>query len=174
MSYKLVNPYIKGDFDSTFKASTPLKAADKCWTELSQYFTNNVPKFAFTLERTTDGKFFHFSINEKQTGSSVDYKIAEIKMKEQDEKILRNKLDNMESGEMSGGKHKHKDDDDSSSEYGMYSFYNHLRNFHNYGMPFYYFWYSPLPYTYDTCFIPTFRVPIVPYIEIQTASWIIT
>ncbi len=172
-TFKLVNPYIKGDFDCNFDGSTPISAAKKCWSELSQYFTNNIPKFAFTMQDVKTGGFSHFVVNEKKEGDDVDFKIKKVTMHKKNEKILQEKLKNMENDTMSGGKHKkHCDcEDDSDSEIDY--FYQSLKGFHNYGMPFKWFWYAPTPYRTSSCFIPTFTMPISPYIQIDTLTWYI-
>lgn len=171
-TFKLVNPYVKGDFDNQFKASTSLSAAKKCWTELSQYFSNNIPKFAFTIQETQSGGLSHFVVNETKEDEEVDFKIKEVTMHKKNEKLLKEKLKNIEEEGMSGGKrcsHCKDNCDDDSDE--IDHFYKSIKGFHNYGMPFYWFWYAPTPYRTSSCFIPSFTMPISPYIQIDTLTW---
>ena len=82
---------------------------------------------------------------------------------------------------MSGGEHhkhhkhhEHKEDDSSSScssseEFNMYKMIRKYRQQTN--MPFYWWWYSPIPYQFDTFFVPTFTAPLSPYFEVVTTNW---
>ena len=64
-NFRLVNPYIEGDFNKVYSGKTAQTAARNVWENLSKHITNNVPKFAFTLERVNDGELFHYMIQEK-------------------------------------------------------------------------------------------------------------
>jgi hypothetical protein len=69
-SYTLVNPYIEGSMRTKFKAGSSLEAAKLAYEELSQYFSNNVPRFLFSLKKTgSDDDFFHFQVLEKINNS---------------------------------------------------------------------------------------------------------
>ena len=49
--YKLVNPYIVGNMNTTFSGNSPLEAATNAYKELSQYFNNDIPQFYFTMQK---------------------------------------------------------------------------------------------------------------------------
>jgi hypothetical protein len=71
-SYTLVNPYIEGSMRTKFKAGSSLEAAKLAYEELSQYFSNNVPRFLFSLKKTgsdSDNDFYHFQVLEKINNS---------------------------------------------------------------------------------------------------------
>ena len=40
--YKLVNPYIKGEFETKLKAKNSIEAAKSFYNNLSEHFNNNV------------------------------------------------------------------------------------------------------------------------------------
>jgi hypothetical protein len=168
--YKLVNPTIKGDLNTTVSANTPTAAANKFWQKLSKYFTNNVPLFAFSLENTNDNKLSHFTVKEVLVDdNNAEYKIKQmdLKLKKEDEEALRKNIDQAEK-KMNGGKaiYDNNNNNDHSDDENKYK-YNSIKN--NISQPITWWWYTPAPYTYklETVFIPTFAVPLTPYIEIQ-------
>src|SRR5438105_13143025 len=122
-NYKLINPFIEGSLKCHFNGDDNLDAAQNTWNTLSKYITNNVPKFAFTLENTKDGTLSHFLVKETMNGNdSVKYKILEL----DDYNNLGNINDFksrfskfIDSRKLSGGKkhrkHKHNREDDGSS-----------------------------------------------------------
>ncbi len=181
--YRLINPVIKGEFSVSFSGKSGIEAASNAWSSLSSYITNDVPKFAFTMEKESDGSLHHFLLKESSSGKGdANYEITELdlKLKPQDEKKFRKKISDSASDpkEMSGGKHKKhhhdsKDDDSSSSSSSSSSVYSALSLYKNRmrSLPISYWWYDPFVYNVESVFIPTFVVPINPYIEIATVSW---
>lgn len=89
-TYQLVNPHVLGTMRTQFKASTPLAAASKAWAEMSQYFSNNMPSFNFTMQEVKGSKgqvgggsrssYHHFRVTEKRHGDSASYKLTETKV----------------------------------------------------------------------------------------------
>ena len=136
-SYKLVNPYIIGSMETTFKGGNSLEAANQAYKELSQYMGNSMPEFQFSLKKMSkDGKvgggsensFRHFQVHEKKEGgSNISYSISEIEMNPKvDIKHFQeslNKVANQDAKLNGGGKKKYvkgndyEDDDDNLSDY---------------------------------------------------------
>ena len=179
-NFQLVNPYVEGDFKTIFTGKTSYDAAQKAWDGLSEYLTNNVPKFGFTLERMNDHKLVHFVVKENIKDGLVDYKLIEHQIDMTNEEInhLREKINNFRK--QSGGrkrkspKDKKDDSDDSDSSESsdsseVYSKVKYNKYMHQ-SQPILYMWYNPLVYRFDNLFIPTFTVPLTPYIEIELSS----
>ncbi|AYV82072.1 MAG: hypothetical protein Homavirus5_14 [Homavirus sp.] len=169
--YKLVNPHIEGEFKSLFTEKSHFDAAQKSWEKLSSHFTNNIPLFAFTLERLKDNQLFHFTVKEDIKDNMVEYKITEIKPKlsVEEETQFKKTLKNMEGGRSRKHRYDDDDDDDSSSTTEIYkkAKYNSMIRK---SQPITWWWYTPTPYKLDTFFVPTFAVPLTPYVEIQYAN----
>lgn len=183
--YELINPYIVGDMATIYKGQTPLKAANKAWSKLSSYFNNDVPQFSFTLKNIEGGSLFHFNVNEKNSNGNVDYELTEFKISKKDEDIIKQKVGHLKDGNYKVLKGGRRDADSSSSsssssssEYtnfnngpcNIFPFYNCL-NKTIYNTPIFYWWYAPIAYKSDSCFIPTFHSYITPYLELQTTNW---
>lgn len=175
-NFQLVNPYIEGDFKSVFSGKSSYDAAQKAWDSLSEHLTNNVPKFGFTLERMNDKKLVHFVVKENINDGLVDYKLIEHNVEMSDDEVsrLQDKVDNFRK--QSGGRRKKRDDSDSESHEldlsdssEVYSKVMYNKYLHQ-SQPIVYMWYNPLVYRFDTLFIPTFTVPLTPYIEIELSS----
>jgi hypothetical protein len=184
MSYKLINPSIEGKLKTSFKAKYDLDAANKAWTAVSQYISNNVPKFAFTLENTKDGSLSHFIVKEKLNGKNASFNISKLKLDvdSKKEKEFKNRI-----AKQAGGKkhHKeHKEDDSSSDSSSSSSDIQLLSPFSPFGLntfgpnmtvysdlPISYWYYDPYYYNLDSLFIPTFVYPLTPYMEITTLNY---
>lgn len=165
-TYKLVNPYIKGDFKCEYSGSSALDAARKCWSNLSEYFTNNIPSFAFSMQK--GGSYYHFSVSEDVTDEGmVNFSIKQLS-NIKNETTLKDKLKAVKSGKLRGGK-KGKKDDDSDSDSDEEELYNRLRyeRIKKSSNAIYYWWYYPNVYTRDFFYVPTFTYPLTPYIEID-------
>ncbi len=174
--YELINPYIEGEFDRTFNGKSHNDAGKAAWEAISQHVTNNVPRFAFTIRKVSDGTLHHFEVSEQVEGETVDYNLNKLSLKttkkqEGEFNSCFNKFKN--SKLMTGGRRHHKkrgdDDDDSSStsdsdsDGAIYNQLNFYRNI-NGQMPIYYWWYYPSWYNFSNIFIPTFTG--TPYIDI--------
>lgn len=79
-NYEMINPVIQGKLKTTFKATSDLDAANKAWSSVSKYISNNVPKFAFTLKNTKDGSLCHFSVEETKKGKEASFNISKLSL----------------------------------------------------------------------------------------------
>lgn len=162
-SYKLVNPQIRGTLNTEFKASNSLKAADYAYQSLSKHFSNNIPNFYFTLQKSDDNDYKHFKVTEKKIKNDEEklecqYEITPIKADS-------NRLN----------KFKQKGGDkiiDVFIENDLYTpTYSVLKptqyEFKVLQQPIYYYYYDPILYKIDNLYIPTFLEPIKPYIYID-------
>ena len=198
VNYRLFNPYIKGEFKNLFSGKTPSDAAQTAWKELSSLFTNNVPRFAFSLERVSDNSLYHFLVKESIEDDMVDYEINELKVKATKKELdgiraSKKKFDNNMNGGGKGGKSKRKrkrrrkkkyeddddddedyydDDDDSDSDEELEDLYDKIRmqKYLHQDQPIFYWWYNPLLYKIDSFYIPTFVAPLSPYVEIAVTD----
>ena len=104
-TYKLVNPYIKGEFKTKLKTKNSIDAAKKFYKNLSEHFNNNVPRYYFTIQKGSSGKgkYYHFEVREKKVNEEVSYSIRPYKVKGKDniEGFLKNF--NKFKGRLSGG-----------------------------------------------------------------------
>jgi hypothetical protein len=180
--YKLVNPYIKGEFETKIDAKNSVEAAKLFYKNLSEHFNNSVPKFYFTIQKggSGSGKFYHFEVKEKKTKESVDYSIKPYEIKGEEE-AMKNYLNNFENfkGRYNGGARKgsrrssrrssrHLDDDVSSESD---DFYREAKSYVPVtSQPIYYMYYDPLVYKVDTVFFPTFYAYATPYLVFNTRT----
>jgi len=182
--YKLVNPYIKGEFESKLEAKNSIDAAKQFYKSLSEHFNNSVPKFYFTIQKggSGKGKFYHFVVNEKRKNGEVDYNIKPFEIKDEN-KAMQNYLSNFENfkGRYNGGARstkrgskrsskrssrrgsKHSMYDDSTTDSSEY-----YREATTYvpvvSQPFTYMYYDPILYQVDTVFFPTFYSYNTPFL----------
>ncbi len=179
--YKLVNPYIKGEFESKVDAKNSIDAAKQFYKSLSEHFNNSVPKFYFTIQKggSGKGKFYHFVVNEKRKNEEVDYNIKPFEIKDEN-RAMKNYLSNFENfkGRYNGGakqgrrsskrssskrSSRRKDDDSSSTDSSEY-----YREATTYvpvvSQPFTYMYYDPIVYQVDTVFFPTFYSYNTPFL----------
>lgn len=185
--YRIVNPFFVGGMDANFNAANQDEAAGEAWSTVSKYIVNNVPQFAFTLERTSDKKLYHYLVKEKTSGKEVNYTIEPLKMsldkKHEDE--FRNKLSRVANNTdpLGGGaSRKSKDDSsssssstDSSSDSTSEDVYDKIKRYKTRSnSPMVYMWYDPLLYAVSqvvqSVYVPVFTVPIAPYMEINISS----
>ncbi|ARF11001.1 hypothetical protein Hokovirus_3_274 [Hokovirus HKV1] len=167
MNFTLVNPYIEGSFEKSYKAKSALEAANNCWSSLSKHLVNHVPQFAFTMKNTKTGGYSHFHVKEhKNKKDKIKYTLEEI----QDQNINSKDLDlhlnkNQEHNKnLIGGRNRHWDDDSSDDSFDDY--YKYKRYPLTPLMPISYWSYYPACYRIDYLYIPTFIAPIAPYINI--------
>tara|TARA_A100001015_G_C14916086_1_gene682409 strand:- start:747 stop:1163 length:417 start_codon:yes stop_codon:yes gene_type:complete len=119
-SYNLVNPYIKGSFETGFKGKTELDAASKAWESLGKNIKQSLPKFSFTLERSSDKKLFTFTVKESVSDGLIDFKLGRSKptKSRKRQNAFKNKLKQLrklDKKQKGGSKGKKKKKDDSSS-----------------------------------------------------------
>ncbi len=182
-NYKFVNPHIEGDFKNLFSGKNHIDAARTAWEKLSANFTNNLPQFAFTLEKVGDGKLYHFLVKEKITNGSVTYKINGIELNPIEINRLREKISVIQLG---GRRKKDKnikitkveidddddeldlDDEDELDDSDSDDMYNMIRYGKRITGPIKYWMYDPIAYArfMETFYTPNFIVPITPYVEI--------
>ena len=175
--FKIVNPHIEGTFNTEINASSSHDAAEQFWVQLSKHITNDTPRFAFTLQ-SGEGDFNHYMVREKKNADEVSYVIDSLAIK--NEKALnefKNKLKTFET--MEGGKHHHKKskkskkskkyDDSSSSDFEEDDYFErYYRNAFKPTQVVSYWWYTPYIYGLKDIFIPTFKLPLLPYVNIWT------
>jgi hypothetical protein len=187
--YKLVNPYIKGEFESKIDASNSLSAAKTFYKSLSEHFNNSVPKYYFTIQKggSGKGKFFHFEVKEKKKGDEVNYAIKPYKITNE-EKAVEQFVENFDkfkgrfNGKKGGAKkarrgsknktkskRSQKVSESSSSEEDSYDFYREAKSYVPVtSQPLYYMYYDPLVYRLDSVYLPTYYAYATPYIEYAT------
>lgn len=179
-NYKLVNPCIGGNMNTIYSGKSHLDAAKNTWVNLSQYLTNSVPRFAFTLEKTSDGKLHHFLVSEKaDAGKKTSYSISSLDINlsskqsnafKNDVKDIQAKLNAEDGDEQDGGdkkKHRYRDDDSSSDSELEDAIRLMKYKVAQKAQPIYYWWYNPLVYNAVDLYIPTFTVPLSPYVHIN-------
>lgn len=92
--YKLVNPVIFGNFDTTIKAGSVNNAANELWNNLSKYCSGIVGRFGFSLEKKSNGKINHFivseGINTNPHDVTVNYTIE--RLVKQNNKVDKNNI----------------------------------------------------------------------------------
>jgi hypothetical protein len=182
-TYKLVNPYIIGKFNTTYKVENGIDAAKQFWDDLSSHTTNNMPQLCITLQRGGDNKLFHYKINEKVTtlGSKIaDYTISEVKtdISETTKTAflneitkLKNKVEQQAQNQAGGKRHSmkreryNKDDSSSDSDSESDDYFDFSR-FKRLSQPISYWWYNPTLYGVTRLYYPTFNVPITPYMQV--------
>ena len=184
-TYKLVNPYIKGEeFETKLDAKNSIEAAKSFYKSLSEHFSNNVPKFYFTIQKggSKKGKFYHFLVKEKKTKDSVDFTISPFEIQGEDES-MKQYLENFDQfkGRYNGKKVSKKGSkrrssrrssrsDEISSE-SSEDFYRQAKSYVPVtSSPFYYMYYDPLVYKVDSVFIPTYYAYVSAFSEINTRS----
>lgn len=171
-TYKLINPYIQGDFKSSLKANNSINAARHFYKKLSEHFNNNVPVFYLSIQKGSD-KYYHFKIKENKNKEEISYSVEPYIIKDQ-EKLLQSfkgKLNDFKTKfKQAGGKKKKKkhskklssdDDNNSSDDYYVYAqTYKPVVS-----TPLYYWWYDPLLYNINSVYIPTFYPYVSPYLH---------
>ena len=172
-TFKLVNPYIKGNMTTTFGGKDALNAAQATWEELGKNISKGVPKFYFTLS-DSDDKLHHFYVKESLNDGLVDYRLSKLKSKSKTAtikhfkkqlKVFEESTDNMTGGKRKKKKNKKRrkksDDDDDSSDSDQ------LNKVHSitYTSPISYFYYDPIVYGFDDVYLPNIvgSYPLINY-----------
>jgi len=183
--YKLINPHIDGSMNLNFKGENAISAADETWNSLSKHLINNVPKFAFSLEKSSDGSLHHFVVSEMVGGNkNVNFSIDELKLnmtepQEQSFKQFINESASKRKSVQDGGarRHRYDDDDDSSLSSSSSSeerdLYEKLKIMKMQSKPISYWWYNPAVYGINNLYVPTFKAPSSPYVQLNlnSARW---
>jgi hypothetical protein len=179
-SYTLVNPCILGQFNTEYKTENGLEAASQFWNDLSSFTTNNVPQLFITIQDKQSKDLLHFKISEKINPKTKvsDFTIEEynINVSEKKKKDLlkgveevKSKVEKLVTKQTGGDKEKKsrkRYEDSSSSDSDSDDEYFNLKKYKRMTQPLSYWWYAPYIYNTSSIFIPTFNVPIIPYIEL--------
>lgn len=166
MKYKLVNPFISGNFNDTFEGANSLEAANAAYSSLSQFFNNNVPKFYFSLEGNNE--LTHYQVQETKQGDRAEFSITEYKVDAKYNAKLRSQLVKFKE-EQRGGK---RDEDssssssDSSSDSSSWLEDSSTTDYRYKTDPIVYWWYYPSVYRLRKIFVPTFVQSVTPYISV--------
>lgn len=113
-SYELINPCIRGSFNSEVKASNSFNAGKKLYDRLADKFNNHVKSFNVTILNKTNGVLTHFKVEEKMDSKGlVNFDLT--KLNNQFSPELEKKLVSVvhKTKAMNGGK---KENDLSSSD----------------------------------------------------------
>lgn len=179
--YKLVNPYIKGEFETKLDAKNSIEAAKVFYKNLSEHFNNSVPKFYFTIQKggSGTGKFYHFEVKEKKTDDEVNYSIQPYEIKGE-EKAIEQFVENFDKfkGRFNGGgkktskkskKGSRRSSKRSDSSDDEYDFYREAKSYVPVtSQPLYYMYYDPLVYRLNSIYMPTYYAYASPYVELAT------
>lgn len=184
VQYKIVNPYVEGEFDRIVSATKKIDAANKAWNSLSKYMNNEIPQFGFSLQNVSNDSIYHFVVNEKYENDGVKYDISEKKLKNDSIKSFLNdinKFNEVQQGGSNSKRYKNYDgEDDDNIDFDeddildkddyhkykkMYERIKKQKNAKNKGIV--YWWYNPLIYKLDSVFIPTFISSVTPYIQLH-------
>lgn len=169
--YKLVNPYIKGEFETKVDAQNSIDAAKVFYKNLSEHFSNSVPKYYFTIQKggSGKGKFYHFEVSEKRNDDEVNYSIQPYNIKGEDkavEQFVEN-FGKFKSRFNGGGKKSSKKSkkgskrrsrrSESSDSSDSYDYYREAKTYVPLAsQPLYYMYYDPLVYRVNSVYVPTY------------------
>jgi hypothetical protein len=178
MKFKLVNPLIKGDMETTYTGGSSMDVANKAYQNLSQYFNNYIPKFYFTLE-DENNKLHHFKVNENRNGENANYTIKSYSVKSKYESELRKQIEeyNTNGGQYSseeqqgGRKHKHSRSSSSSSSDDWLDESSSTDRYSYKVDPIINWWYYPSVYRVRRFYVPTFVQSVTPIINIPLFYW---
>mgnify|MGYP003340605375 FL=1 len=182
-SFKLVNPLIVGNFNTEYTSESGLDAVSQFWNDFSSHITSNVPHIYVTLQEGGSEKLTHYKISEKTNNKSktAEFSIAEYNLdlsSSQEKKFLNevNKYEKKVNSQISrqvGGDPEKKperkrynasssssSDSDSDDEYFNFGKYRRLTQ------PISFFYYTPSIYKVNSVFLPTFNVPLTPYVKL--------
>ena len=114
-TYVLVNPHIEGSLETKVKAKNSIEAGKLLYNNLSEHFSNNLPKFLFTIQKGSsgEGKFYNFKVKEKKVKNEINFSIEPFSIEGEksalaDFKKKLNNFKNKRTSEMKGGAPKKK------------------------------------------------------------------
>jgi hypothetical protein len=165
-NYSIANPQIQGTMETKFTARNDREAGLHAFREMSQYFSNNVPSFPFTLKR--GGKYIHYKAREKvNDAGEVRFTVRQIE-KAVNNSMLETFIQDTGSS-LNGGAFSYYDDDDdsssSSSSSGKKSFGYHRRPLSS--SPITHWQYYPKIYPYQYSYMPQFIPGLSPYVYLK-------
>jgi hypothetical protein len=175
-SYILVNPHIEGSVETKFKTKTANEAASLAYETVSKYFSNNLPKFSFTLQKAGSDKFYHFDVSEKiNKNDKIKFLIKpneSISSVEGLKKFIETNEENLAGGKNKSKKYRFDDDssDSSSSSSGSDDDYYYYYKPVNRSLPITYWSYYPYVYSLQKLYVPTFVPTISPYVYISLSN----
>lgn len=179
--YRLVNPHIEGDMKTSIKSKNSVAAARSLYKNLSEHFSNSVPKFYFTIQKggSGKGKYYHFLVKEKKGADdeikfniesyNPDNESSLVKNFESKLSTFKNKFTQAGGKGRKGKKgskksRKYDDDDDFGNDDDLDSseeIYVAAKNYRPLiTSPFYYWWYDSKLYNLKSVFVP----PVYPYL----------
>jgi hypothetical protein len=175
-SYILVNPHIEGSVETKFKTKNADEAASLAYETISKYFSNNLPKFAFTLQKAGSDKFYHFNVSEKiNKNDKVKYEIKSnnsITAVDGLKKFIETNEENLNGGKDKSKKYRFDEDSSessSSSDSSDDDYYYYYKPV-NRSLPITYWSYYPYVYSLRKFYVPTFVPTISPYVYISLSN----
>lgn len=175
-SYILVNPHIEGSVDTKFKTKNSEEAANLAYESISKYFSNNLPKFSFTLQKAGSNQFYHFEVSEKiNKNDKVKYQIKankSISNVQGLEKFIEANQEKLAGGKDKSKKYRFDEDSSessSSSESSDDDYYYYYKPV-NRSLPITYWSYYPYVYPLKKFYVPTFVPTISPYVYISLSN----
>lgn len=170
--YKLVNPTVIGNVETTTSSSNPDTAVKQIWENLSNNIMGNVPNLLVTIKEDGTSNLFHYNIQETVNDNNdgkVKYEKINVKLSAKVRDEFLKEVDNVQSQHGSGNDKKRKryEEDDSSSSSSSSSddeFYKFMKFRRN--TPISTYWYTP--YIYSSVgtvrlYTPVWKYPIIPY-----------
>ena len=88
-TYNLVNPYIEGNVKTSVKSDNSAKAAEKIYETISEHFNNDIPVFFMTVQKGTNGKYYHFQVKETKNKDEVNWSVEPITIKNEVEGVKK-------------------------------------------------------------------------------------
>ena len=180
-NFELVNPYIEGDFKRVFSGNESIKAAKNCYTSISEYIRNPLPKFYFSLKNIKTGKYNHFMVKEKIKKKNIaNFNIEEISINHTKDEITKFE-DKLDKFKQKGGRRRKELDmdldedlEDSDLDSDSSDYYNKYSRKYSYpyrtDQPILYYWYDPLLYKVNRFYFPHFVLPLSPLVEVNLSS----
>jgi len=177
--YRLVNPTIQGDMKTSVKSKNSATAARTLYKNLSEHFSNNIPKFHFTIQKggSGKGKYYHFVVKEMKTNADeVSFNIEPYTFENESYLIgeFEGKLKSFTSKfQKAGGKAKksskksRKSTEDSEFFDSDEEIYVNAQTYRPIvGSPMYYWWYDSKLYNLKSLYLPTFYPYVLPYVQV--------
>ena len=182
-SFKLVNPLIVGNFNTEFTSESSLDAVSQFWNDFSTHITSNVPHIYVTLQESGTNNLSHYKISEKTDVKSknAEFSISEfnLELSNSKQKKFLSKVNQFETkvnkqiSRQTGGDPEKKPDrkrynksSSSSSDSDSDDEYFNFRRYRRLTQPISFFYYTPTIYEVNSVFIPTFNVPLTPYVKL--------
>ena len=172
--YKLVNPTVVGNVNTTTTTSSPDKAVKKIWESLSGHIMGNVPNLLVTIREEGTANIFHYNIQEKVNSNhdgEVKYEKIDVKLSPENKKAFFKEIDNVHTQHGGDKQRKRYEDDSSSSSSSSSSSDDEFHKFMKFrkNTPISMYWYTP--YIYSAVgpvkvYTPVWKYPITPYQEI--------